>query len=107
MDLKDLRTGLAEILPTVYGKWGRGNAPTLPYVVLLEAEPDIAYADDKPLLVNTNMAVELYFDAKDPDVEKQLESFFNALELGWSCGGDSYIDTDDFYERIYYVEIGE
>lgn len=105
--LTDLITGLSAIMPTTYGSWGTGNAQPLPYLIVFDTGPDDFYADDAHYLKRGTYRVEFYFEQKDPTVETQIESFFDADEIDWACDGDVYIETDKMFERIYYIEKGE
>lgn len=107
MNYPDFFKALKAVLPVAYGRWGRGHAPDLPYAIVIDTGDEPFYADDHALIKNKNLRVEYYFELKDPSAEAKLESFFDAQEVPWICDGDTYIETENFYERIYYLEIGD
>lgn len=107
MLLEDLTKGLGTILPTTLNAWGKGHAPALPYIAIVDTGREDQFADDTRFIKVPTYRIELYYERKDPALEDKIESFFDASEILWSTDGDTAIDTEGMYERIYYVEKGE
>ncbi|KRM73008.1 hypothetical protein [Lacticaseibacillus brantae] len=105
--LPELNKGLSAIMPTVYGQWFPGQAPALPYIVVVDSGRDDQFADNTHYYNVWTYRLEIYFNRKDPITEQKIESFLSANDWSWSDEGDQYIDTEKIFEHIYYVEKGE
>lgn len=106
--LDKLITDLKELgLPIVYGQWGKGKAPTLPYLVVIEGYREDTYADDEHYVKGHNYDVELYFEKKDPINEEKIESFLSNKNYSYSIGEDISVESENFYEKIYSINLGE
>lgn len=101
-DLKELG------IKSVYGQWGEGKAPALPYIVIIESYREDTYADDEHFIKGHNYDLELYFEKKDPVNEQKIESFLATKNYSYSVGNDLNVESEKFYEKIYSInEIGE
>ena len=95
-------------IKTVYGQWGQGKAPALPYIVIMEDYREDTFADDAHFIKGFNYNLELYFEKKDPINEQKIESFLDAKNYSYSIGDDISIESEKFYEKVYSInEIGE
>ncbi|QOP54939.1 hypothetical protein SH597_04735 [Lacticaseibacillus paracasei] len=92
-------------LPVVYGAWGVGHAPPLPYLVVMEQYRDDLYADDQHFYCVHNYDVELYFDRKDPRVEQSIEDLFATHDIVFEVAADQYLSNERMYQRIYSIEL--
>lgn len=94
-------------LPVTYGAWMSGQAPTLPYLVVLDTGRDDLYADQSNYFKLQNYDVELYFDKKNPEIEETVESLLADSGFSFAVSEDIYIETERMFEKIYSIEIGE
>ena len=106
--LSDLISNLNQLgLPVTYGSWKEGQAPDLPYLIVLETSREDLAADDSKYYKVHTYNVEFYFEFKNPDIEDEIEAFFDNHEIPYAISEDTWIESERFFEKIYLIEIGE
>lgn len=107
MTLKELKAVLDSTgLQTVYLKFEENAAPDPPYIVFYEGPRETFYADDGPYFTRVTVEVELYTDAKAPDLEEAVESALDAAGLNYQKDQD-YINEESLLLIAYELEIIE
>ena len=91
-------------IPSAYDHFAEGESPTPPFITFLLPGSDNFSADGKVYFKVTEAHIELYTDAKDPEVEGRLEDvldrhgvFYEKTEVG--------IESELLYEVLYSFEL--
>lgn len=81
------------------------NPPPLPYVVFLDDQAHSG-ADDKLLLCEHDLSIELYSEDIQEDIEQKIEKELagKGIEFEKSCG---WICEEGFYQTFYTMTILE
>jgi len=104
--VQDLKNMLEQLnIPVVYDHFNTSTNP--PFAVYRRDSTSNFGADNKVYKKINNYYVELYTEFKNPALEEQLESIFNASEIFYEIESETYIDTEQMYEVIYLISIVE
>lgn len=89
----------AENVPVAYRFFKKPQAP--PFICYYEEASDNFVADNRNYLVKHRYIVELYTAYKMPELEAALEA---ALDKYVWTSEETYLDTEQMYEKIYELE---
>ena len=91
-------------IPFAYDHFAEGEAVAPPFITYLLPGSDNFSADGKVYYKINDGHIELYTDAKDPEVESRVEAvldehgiFYNKTEV--------WIDTEKLYEVLYSFQM--
>ena len=99
-----IETIMTEIgLPFAYHHYAEGESPDPPFLLYLYPESSNYGADNKVYAKGTAVYVELYTEVKDPELESQIESTFEAHEIYWEKS-EVWIESEKLYEVLYSFE---
>lgn len=87
-----------------YYQWPPGEAPDPPYLLFYYPGRDDVFADDRNYCQVTQLNLELYTDAKDPELEQRVEDALELEEFGYQKT-ESHIDAEQMYEVLYETEV--
>lgn len=105
MTLDQFAEGLESLgLPMAYREFSEGEVPVAPYFIYYALETEILYADGIVYDQRDNLCLELYCDAKDPELEKKIETWLTQNELAYRKE-EAYIETEKYIEIIYYTNV--
>lgn len=106
MKLKDFYQQLKDStgLPSAYHHFEIGKSPALPFTVYYVVERDDVMADDQSFFKVRSMAIELYTDSKDEDLEARVEDFLNGLGI-IPAVSEQYITEEKMYEVMYEFDL--
>ncbi len=105
MTFDEIKTALdAAGFPVTYYQWPIGEVPALPYVCYFFPRSADDAADNSNYGKISAIAVELYTDNKDVNVERQMERALGAMGLVWEKS-ETYIDSERMYEVLYESEV--
>ncbi|GGJ62004.1 hypothetical protein [Virgibacillus salexigens] len=109
MKLGELVTILEAIgLPVAYSHFiadENNPPPEPPFITYLTPGTDNFHADNKTYVKITNADIELYTNKKDLQVEKVLEDLFEQHEIAWNVANESYIESEQLFQRIYELGV--
>lgn len=91
-------------LPCAYYQFNVGEAPELPYIVYYYPQSADVMADNINYVDKEQLAIELYTQNKDFDVEKTVEDVLKAHGLAFARE-EQYIDDEKMYEILYLMEV--
>ena len=91
-------------LPLAYRQWGKGEEPNLPYLLFYRDQSDDFYADDGNYVAGNQMALELYSETKDFELEEQVEGLLKQLNIPYQIY-EVTIETEEMYEVLYEFKI--
>ena len=91
-------------IPLAYDHFNEGESPDPPFICFLFPGSDNFSADNSVYAEFVNLNVELYTDAKDPELEDRLEVILNQHELFWNKS-EVWIDSEKMYEVLYQMTI--
>ena len=96
---------MAEIdIPSVYDHFAEGESPEPPFITYLMPRTNNFSADGRVYLRVTEVHIELYTDAKNPEVEAQVEAVLDAHEIFYDKT-EVWIETEKLYEVLYSFEM--
>ena len=103
------RTEVMEMLssmdiPIAYHHFAEGEAPSLPYLVYHYPKSESFAADNIAYAKEDDLAIELYEDKRDFDVEGELEQSLDANDLFY-VKTEIYIPDEDMYEILYEMNV--
>lgn len=105
MTLKDLSDELKTLgLPVAYDSFKRDYEPDLPFIVYYKTNEETFQADNKNYLSYSDIAIEVYSDFKNEDLERQVEEILNRNELIFRSV-ETYWEEDYLYEVLYETRI--
>lgn len=87
-----------------YNAFPINNAPSMPFICIVELNSDNFGADNQVYFKRKNVNIELYTEYKDPATEQTLEDVLDQAGIFYETT-DTYIDDEKCYERIYEVEV--
>ncbi|HAC61266.1 MAG TPA: hypothetical protein DCF66_03750 [Lachnospiraceae bacterium] len=91
-------------LPSSYYQFPEGTEQAPPFICFFYPQADDLHADDSNYQTITQLAIELYTDAKDIGLECEIESKLKAAGLSWSKDSE-YIDSEKLYVTVYLMEV--
>jgi len=96
---------MAEIeIPSAYDHFAEGESPSPPFITYLLPGSDNFPADGKVYFHITEVHIELYTDAKDPEVESILEAALDEHGIFYDKT-EVWIDTEKLYEVLYSFQM--
>lgn len=91
-------------IPFAYDHFAEGEAPDTPYMAFLIPDEGNFAADDKSYVRTAQLNIELYTDAKDPELEGSVEAVFENYELIFRKN-ETFIESENLYEVLYSTEV--
>ena len=105
MTYSDIQSILSEIdLPFAYDHFAESESPDPPFMVFLFPRSDNFGADNKVYQKINVLHIELYTDAKAPDIEFQVETVLDAHEIYYDKT-EVWIASERLYEVLYEMEV--
>ena len=104
MTLDELYTILSKVLPTTYLAWPEGEAPSLPWIAIVQTGTDNFGADGIAYGIINDIDVELYTKTKDPVTEGLVEKALTDTGVFWQKT-ETYIEAEKCLEIIYSLEV--
>ena len=96
---------MAEIpIPSAYDHFAEGESPDPPFITYLLPGSDNFAADGKVYFRITEVHIELYTDAKDPEVESRVEAVLDEHGIFYDKT-EVWIDSEKLYEVLYSFEM--
>ena len=103
--LLEIMEELAEAgIPSAYDHFAEGESPAPPFITYLIPGADNFAADGKAYFKVDEVHVELYTDAKDPDLEDQVEDVLDRHEVYYSKS-EVWIESEKLYEVMYTFQM--
>lgn len=93
-------------VPCAMVAWAPGNAPRLPYSVVVPSERSTFYADDVAYFVLETYTVELYspISMRDFEAERAVEDAIAGLGLAFSKSYPASVESEELLLVAYDVE---
>lgn len=91
-------------LPVTYHAWPEGEAPSLPWVAIVETGSDNFGADGIAYGLIKTVDVELYTKSKDPTMEGKVETALTNAGIYWDKD-ETFIESEKVFEIIYSLEV--
>lgn len=105
MTIKEIASMLKEIdLPFAYDHFAEGESPDPPFLAYLVPSSDNFSADGGAYYKINNLHLELYTDAKSPDLEEKVESVLDSHGLFYNKS-EVWISSERLYEVLYQLEV--
>ena len=105
MKKKDVPAMLRRIgIPMAYDHFAEGESPKPPFCVYLYPRSDNFAADGKVYYKINDVHIELYTDAKDPEVESTVEAVLDEHGIFYDKS-EVWIDTEKLYEVLYSFQM--
>ena len=96
---------MAEIsFPSAYDHFAEGESPEPPFITCLLPGSDNFAADGRVYFRVMEVHIELYTDAKDPEVESRIESVLDEHGIFYDKT-EVWIDSEKLYEVLYSFEM--
>lgn len=95
--VKDIADGVG--LPWCFHHFAEPQEP--PYLIYLVSRADF-YADDSNFKKIARVAIEYYYDTKEPSVEETIEGL---LPFAYNVSEEIFLDSEDMYEMIFEMEV--
>ena len=100
-----LLTIIGEIdIPSAYDHFAEGEAVDPPFITYLLPGTDNFAADGKVYYKISDVHIELYTDAKDPEVESTVEAVLDEHSIFYDKT-EVWIDTEKLYEVLYSFQM--
>ena len=93
-------------LPSAYDHFAEGEAVDPPFIIYLMPGSNNLSADGKVYYKINIIHIELYTDAKDPEVERQVEAVLDEPGIFYDKA-EVWIDTEKLYEVLYSFQMEE
>lgn len=107
MTLTELSKQLKTLgLPVAYDSFKHDYEPELPFIVYYKTNEETFQADNNNYLVYSDIAIEVYSEFKDEELEKKVKDLLNKNELAFRSV-ETYWDEDFIYEVLYETRIFE
>lgn len=91
-------------LPNAYDHFAEGEAVDPPFLCFRYPKEN-EFGGDNVVYFSTNtLDIELYTDAKDPELEKQVEAVLTAHELFYHKT-EVWIESEQLYEVLYEMDV--
>ena len=91
-------------IPSAYDHFAEGESPSPPFITYLLPGSDNFAADGKVYFRITEVHIELYTDAKDPEVENRVEAVLDEHSIFYDKT-EVRIDSEKLYEVLYSFEM--
>lgn len=91
-------------LPIAYDHFAEGEAPDPAFICFLFSGSENFGADDRVYYEVSDLRIELYTDAKDPELEDQLEAILDEYELFWDKS-EVWIESEKLFEVLYQMQV--
>lgn len=91
-------------IPSAYDHFAEGESPNPPFITYLIPGADNFSADGKAYFKVDEVHVELYTDAKDPDLEDLVEDVLDRHEVYYSKS-EVWIESEKLYEVMYTFQM--
>lgn len=108
MTLQELKTLLKSISgfsnKVAYEAFPKGQAPSLPFICILEQSSDNYAADNKTFFKTKKIDIEFYSKFKDEANEALIESALDNAGIFYDTT-DIYIEDEQCHERVYSIEV--
>ena len=91
-------------IPSAYDHFAEGESPSPPFITYLLPGSDNFSADGKVYFKITDAHIELYTDAKDPEVEGRIESVLDRHGVFYEKT-EVWIESELLYEVLYSFEL--
>lgn len=91
-------------LPCAYDHFAEGESPDPPFVVFLFPASDNFFADGTVYHQQTELAIELYTDIKQPQHERSVENVLASNGIPWNKT-EVWIEDERLYEVRYATVI--
>ena len=91
-------------IPSAYDHFAEGEAVAPPFITYLLPGSDNFSADGKAYYKINDVHIELYTDAKDPEVEGTVETVLDAYGIFYDKA-EVWIDTEKLYEVLYSFQM--
>ena len=101
-EVMEMLSGLG--IPTAYHHFAEGEAPSLPYLVYHYPKSEGFAADNVVYAKEDDLAVELYTEKRDIEMEDALEQILDAHDL-YYVKTEIYIPDEDMYEILYEMRV--
>ena len=93
-------------LPSAYDHFAEGEAVDPPFIIYLMQGSNNLSADGKVYYKINIIHIELYTDAKDPEVERQVEAVLDEHGIFYDKT-EVWIETEKLYEVLYSFQMEE
>ena len=93
-------------LPSAYDHFAEGEAVDPPFIIYLMPGSKNLSADGKVYYKINIIHIELYTDAKDPEVERQVEAVLEEHGIFYDKT-EVWIETEKLYEVLYSFQMEE
>lgn len=101
MSLEEIYEKLCTMgIPVAYLQFSKPQK--LPFIAYLEAGTEIQGADNYNLFRRTTIRIELYFEKKNPELERKIESLFRSVEI--TKDGDIYLENESMFMTLFSFE---
>jgi hypothetical protein len=91
-------------LPFAYDHFAEGEGPDPPFVCYLLPGSDNFAADGRVYFKRAQVNLELYTDAKDPTLERQVEAVLDEYGVYYEKT-ETWISSEKLYEILYQFEM--
>ena len=91
-------------LPAAYDHFAEGESPEPPFITYLLPGSNNFSADGREYFRVSEAHIELYTDAKAPDVERGLEAVLDKHGVFYDKS-EVWIDSEKLYEVLYSFEL--
>ena len=91
-------------LPFAYDHFAEGEGPDPPFLCFLLPGSNNFSADGRVYFKITEVHIELYTDAKDPDLEQRVEAVLDERGIFYDKT-EVWIESEKLYEVLYSFEM--
>lgn len=91
-------------IPNAYDHFAEGEAVDPPFICFLFPQGNEFGADNEVYFSSSSLDIELYTDAKDPELEKQVEAVLKKHEIYYHKS-EVWIESEQLYEVLYEMEV--
>ena len=91
-------------IPSAYDHFAEGESPSPPFITYLLPGSDNFSADGQVYYKITEAHIELYTDAKDPEVEEMVEAVLDRHGVFYEKT-EVWIESELLYEVLYSFEL--
>jgi len=91
-------------IPSAYDHFAEGESPSPPFITYLLPGSDNFSADGRVYYKITEAHIELYTDAKDPEVEEMVEAVLDRHGVFYEKT-EVWIESELLYEVLYSFEL--
>lgn len=76
-----------------------------PYLCYFRSAERPIYADGKPVIIFTNMAVEVYTAKNDTATERLFEEWLKSQDINAQKTERVFVQSENYYETVYEFEV--